>query len=288
MIITTERLRYLVAVVEYGNFSAAAKQLGVSTTAVNKAISALEFDLELELFERHAGKRPVLTQLGKDLYFQALDVVPRLLKMEKQAEMIRQGIDTKLTIAVHPYTFYPKYTELFSELTQTFPDVELTLIDAETINPDSISCDIFLAPTRNEILRGFQSAGIDHINWRVVCAPHHPLSKFKGDVEYEDLGQHQQLLLDKGFITKPEFREAMRYTTRVINLDRFYQLKDLLLSGAGFALYPEELAKPLIDQGLLIDLQFNYGKMDNTWLIELAWRPGIGAAGNWIIERLTE
>ncbi|WP_044366392.1 LysR family transcriptional regulator [Vibrio fluvialis] len=288
MIITTERLRYLVAVVEHGNFSAAAKQLGVSTTAVNKAISALEFDLESEVFERHAGKRPVLNQLGKDLYFQALDVLPRLMKMEKQAEMIRLGIDTKLSIAVHPYSFYPKYTELFTRLLQKFPDVELNLVDAETLSLDTISCDILLGPTRNDLIRGFQSAGIDRLTWRVACAPHHPLSKLKGVIEYEDFAQYHQLLLCTGFLTKPEYREAMRYTTQVINVDRFYQYKELLLSGAGFALYPEVLLAPLEEQGLLVDLQFDYGKEDNHWLIELAWRPGLGAAGNWLIERILE
>lgn len=288
MIITTERLHYLIAVVEQGNFSAAAKQLGVSTTAVNKAISALEFDLESDLFERHAGKRPVLTPLGKDLYFQALDVLPRLMKMEKQAEMIRAGVDTKLSIAVHPYSFYPKYAELFTRLIQTFPDVELTLIDAETLSLDAITCDILLGPTRNDLIRGFHSTGIDRLIWRVVCAPHHPLSQLKGDIEFEDLGQHQQILLTTGFLTKPEFREAMRYTTQVISVDRFYQYRELLLAGAGFALYPQVLAAPLIEQGLLVDLQFDYGREDNSWLIELAWRPGLGSAGNWLLERLQQ
>lgn len=287
MIITTERLRYLVAVAETGNFSAAAKKLGVSTTAVNKAISALEFDLDMRLFERHAGKRPVLTGFGKELYFQALDVLPRLLRMEKQAQMIRQGMDTQLCIAVHPYTFYPSYTRLFQQLSEHFPDVELSFIDGEGLNESDTSFDILLAPSRNEIFRGYHNESIDRLVWKVVCAPQHPLSRLKGRIEFDDLGRHQQLLLTTGFFTKPEFREAMRYSTRVINVDRFYQLRDLLLAGAGFALYPDQLADPLIEQGRLADLNFYYGKEGNTWLIDLIWRPGLGAAGKWLIEQLT-
>lgn len=111
MHITIERLRYLVAVAQHGSFSAAARELGVSNTAVNKTIQALEFDLELEIFERHHGKRPTLTDAGKKLYVQALDILPKVLLMEQHAEVLSKGVEPSLTIAIHPYTLADHFNQ---------------------------------------------------------------------------------------------------------------------------------------------------------------------------------
>ncbi|GAL35962.1 LysR-family transcriptional regulator STM3020 [Vibrio maritimus] len=76
MLLNTERLLYLVSIAETGSFSAAARKLGVSPSAVNQAVQAMEIDLGISVFDRVAGKAPTLTPEGKVLYFQALEIVP--------------------------------------------------------------------------------------------------------------------------------------------------------------------------------------------------------------------
>ena len=85
MIITTERLHYLWAVVETGSFAAAGRRLGVSGAAVQQVIRHFEQDLDAPLFRRSPGRSPVLTDLGRQFYFHALDIIPRLEGLENLA-----------------------------------------------------------------------------------------------------------------------------------------------------------------------------------------------------------
>ena len=91
MIITTERLHYLWAVAETGSFAAAGRRLGVSGAAVQQVIRHFEQDLDAPLFRRSPGRSPVLTDLGRQFYFQALDIIPRLEGLENLAATRGQG-----------------------------------------------------------------------------------------------------------------------------------------------------------------------------------------------------
>jgi hypothetical protein len=54
-----DQLRVLLAVVEAGGFTAAAKQLGRATSAISYAIDTLEQQLGLSLFDRGTTRRRV-------------------------------------------------------------------------------------------------------------------------------------------------------------------------------------------------------------------------------------
>ncbi|NKF49241.1 LysR family transcriptional regulator [Shewanella sp. WXL01] len=288
MILTTERLQYLVEVANKGSFSAAADALGVSVAAVNKSIQHLEFDLEITLFERHSGKKPTLTNEGKRLYFQALDVLPKLIAMEHDAQMLSEGVESKLTICVHCYSFYPAYAEAFSELLQRYPHIELNIIEGEELQSYDDDFDILIAPTRLVTPRGLNLENLDTINWKLVCAPHFALAKLHGEIELNDLEQYRQIMLPQGFFTSKDYQEAMRYSSNTIAVDRFYQFNQLLFQGVGFALYPEALAKQAISDNKLVELDFDFGNKDVTWPIDLIWRKSLGVAGQWLIERLRQ
>ncbi|MCG9713528.1 LysR family transcriptional regulator [Shewanella insulae] len=288
MIITTERLQYLVAVAQHGSFSGTAKELGVSVAAVNKAIQHLEFDLDLILFERHSGKKPLLTLEGKRLYVKALEILPKLIAMERQAQMMSEGIESQLSICLHPYTCYQEYTRLIGELAARYPDLEINIVEAETLDWQNPQCDIMIAPTRLVNFRGLNMQAISKIKWLLVSAPQHPLAQLRGAPELADLDHHRQLMLPEGNITLPQYREAMRYSSKLVTVEQYYQLRELLLAGCGFALYPEALARPLIEEGKLKDLNFDYGKEGNHWPIDLVWQEGLGQAGNWFIDQLID
>ncbi|GAL33730.1 transcriptional regulator LysR family [Vibrio maritimus] len=286
MHITIERLKYLVAVAQHGSFSAAARELGVSNTAVNKTIQALEFDLELEIFNRRHGKRPSLTDAGKKLYVQALDILPKVVLMEQHAEVLAKGVESNLTIAVHPYTLSHDFNLKMRALIETYPTVDLKFVDAESLSGYDDDFDIYVGPTRHEVPRGMNALMTGHLEWRVLCAPDFPLAAKRKHLEPADLDQHPQLLLTEGFCTKPEYREAMRYSTQVVSVDRFYQMRNMLLAGVGFAIYPAHLCEQQVSVGKLIDLEFDFGSAGNLWPIEVLWRDQLGVAGAWLIEQL--
>ena len=71
------QLNVFIAVVKNGNFSAAARQLGVSSAAISKAIAQLEKTLSLRLFHRSTHSL-TLTEDGDQLYRRTGHLVEQL------------------------------------------------------------------------------------------------------------------------------------------------------------------------------------------------------------------
>src|SRR5206468_11081456 len=72
-----DKLRIFHAVAEAGSFTHAGHELGLSQSAVSRQISALEQDLNVPLFHRHA-RGLILTEQGEVLYRTAHDVFAKL------------------------------------------------------------------------------------------------------------------------------------------------------------------------------------------------------------------
>lgn len=182
MIITTERLHYLWAVAETGSFAAAGRRLGVSGAAVQQVIRHFEHDLDAPLFRRSPGRSPVLTDLGRQFYFHALDIIPRLEGLENLAATRGQGQEGQLRIGLHGFVMFPEVRAALVELQQAFPLLEIFLYDGEdsVLHCDKLrqldssarhTVDILLAPARLRYDHGGQSVMAGRIIWRVVPLP---------------------------------------------------------------------------------------------------------------------
>ena len=61
---TLDQLRVFLAVADQGSFNRAAKKLGRAISAVSYAITQLEAQLGVSVFERKGSRAPVLTEAG--------------------------------------------------------------------------------------------------------------------------------------------------------------------------------------------------------------------------------
>ncbi|GLS85022.1 LysR family transcriptional regulator [Paraferrimonas haliotis] len=297
MIITTERLHYLWAVAETGSFSAAGRKLGYSPAAVQQAIQAFEYDIDAKLFERDPGKKPTLTELGKKFYLQALDILPKLEGLEKFALDVAQGQEAQLRVALHSFTLCGQYQDAIVALQKHFPTLELILLDADyavlscdktriTNYPHLPLADIILSPGRLRSDHGGYDHIIGRIHWRIVASNKHPLSHIASTLSIDDLNLHTQLFPSPGVIFTEELNEGIRLSNKLIRYSHFYQLQSFLLSGLGFAVIPDQLARPLAEQGQLTILELDFDDGAINWGIELAWAPNLGKAGSWLVEQL--
>lgn len=292
MLITPERLIYLLNVAEQGSFSAAGRKLGISASAVAQVIQNMELDLDVIIFDRVAGKAPQLTAVGKAMYLQALEVVPRLHAMEKKAQSYHAGIEDKLTIAVYGYTLFSKYIDKINMLANTYPELTINLIDVEEctgleINAQAVA-DIIIAPQQLKLRQGFESRIIDQLTWCFLVAPHHPLAKVKGELSSHDFLAHKQLLNSENRFATQELIESMRFSPNVVSCSRIYQLQALLFSGLGFAYFPSNLVADAIERGDIVELNVDFEDEQTSWPIELAWSPSLGPAGLWLIEEFVD
>jgi DNA-binding transcriptional LysR family regulator len=125
-------LEYLVAVVDAGSFSGAARRLGVATASVHRLVSALETELSAVLVDRSAQPlRPtpyaaVYVERARDLLAQMREIDASL---HDQTETPRGTITVAADSVMREYLL-PRMLVAFHE---RFPEIEVVVSEAGTV-----------------------------------------------------------------------------------------------------------------------------------------------------------
>jgi DNA-binding transcriptional LysR family regulator len=85
------QLRYLVAIDDAGNLSRAAERLFVSQPALSYALRTLERELDVRLFERHAGGMTA-TPAGREIIVESRRTIAQADRVTAAAERYRRGM----------------------------------------------------------------------------------------------------------------------------------------------------------------------------------------------------
>lgn len=122
-----DKLRIFHAVADAGSFTHAGEQLHMSQSAVSRQISALEGDLKVALFHRHA-RGLVLTEQGELLQRTVADVFGKLQTVETllSDSTAKPSGDLRVTAPIGFGTvWFPPRLKMFNEL---YPDIRIELI----------------------------------------------------------------------------------------------------------------------------------------------------------------
>ncbi len=126
-----EQLQYFVEVAQTKSFSHAADRLHISQPSISMAISNLEHELGVTLFERsRSGVK--LTDTGKILAKKAQEILNNIEDFKSEARNESQLLSGKLTISAIPsicITFLPKALSAFKK---KFPKVNIELKEEGT------------------------------------------------------------------------------------------------------------------------------------------------------------
>ncbi|HWK14487.1 MAG TPA: LysR family transcriptional regulator [Rhizobiaceae bacterium] len=122
-----DKLRVFHAAAEAGSFTHAAETLHLSQSAISRQVSALEQDIGVPLFHRHA-RGLVLTEQGEMLYRTAHDV---LMKLESVKLRLTEAKDRpsgllRVTTTVGLGTAW--LTARIPEFLEMYPDIQIQLI----------------------------------------------------------------------------------------------------------------------------------------------------------------
>jgi DNA-binding transcriptional LysR family regulator len=125
-----DKLKVFHAAAEAGSFTHAGEQLGLSQSAVSRQVSALEQELNVPLFHRHA-RGLILTEQGDLLYRTAHDVFMKLEAARTKLTDSREKpngelrVNTTQGIGVHWLT--PRLGEFYD----LYPDIRINLITGD-------------------------------------------------------------------------------------------------------------------------------------------------------------
>lgn len=121
-----DKLRLFTAVADRGSFSEAARSLNMSQPALSRQIRALEEELGLKLFHRHA-RGTVLTHDGEMLYARTADFAKIIestrRRMSESGESVRGQLTVAMTMSFGTQWLVPR----LPRFQEAYPDVELEL-----------------------------------------------------------------------------------------------------------------------------------------------------------------
>ncbi|MFD2205418.1 LysR family transcriptional regulator [Kiloniella antarctica] len=183
--------RYFAATAEAGSIRAAARELNIASSAVNRQILMLEEALGMQLFER-TGRTMLLTESGQVLltqtkvslqdYEDALGVIDELKGLQRG----RVRIATAESVSVN---LLPKILADFSE---KYPSIEilLTVTVADSVTEMVHSREADLGFTYNPTtLDGLDIGFEESIEVGAIVSSTHPLAK-KKNVDLKECFQH--------------------------------------------------------------------------------------------------
>src|SRR3954465_14513897 len=114
-------LRYFTAVAEEANVGHAPPRLFISQPALSQQIRALEEQVGVPLFTRHA-RGVELTEAGGGLLAEAREVIARADRLDETREELARGDATGLRIGVPPGLDARLLPQLLARLRESQPD----------------------------------------------------------------------------------------------------------------------------------------------------------------------
>lgn len=128
----SRQLRYFVAVARERNFTRAAEKLRIAQPPLSRQIQQLEDELGVALFDRTS--RPLaLTDAGRLLFDQAVQVLDRMGEMKAMMQRLRQAERPRFSMGFVASTLYGYLPEVIRRYRAARPDVDLTLLELMTV-----------------------------------------------------------------------------------------------------------------------------------------------------------
>src|SRR5689334_12099527 len=125
--LNTLHLQTFLAVVEAGNYSAAAERLHMSQPAVSQHIRALESQLDdIRLFRR-VGQQMLLTHAGEDLVESAREMLALSMRAEESIRALRGQISGRVTLGCTPSSGERLLSPLLTTFRSRFPAISVTV-----------------------------------------------------------------------------------------------------------------------------------------------------------------
>ena len=250
---TIDQLQVMLAVVEEGTFSGAARRLNRAQSAVTYAVQRLEEQLGASLFDR-TSYRPSLTEVGRSLMPRARLIADEMSRLCDQARGISEGLEPELTLVVDAMFPMEVLTEALRAFSAQFPSVPPRLYveslgaAAELVLNGSCALGLLFALTSQ-----FEALTLNNlIDIRLiqVAAPGHPLALIEGPLTRADLRDHVQLVLtDRSALTgERDYGVFSAQTWRLADLGAKHAM---LLAGLGWGGMPEHVVAADLAAGRL-------------------------------------
>ncbi|MGY3355921.1 DNA-binding transcriptional LysR family regulator [Bradyrhizobium sp. GM0.4] len=191
-----DKLKVFHAAAEAGSFTHAGEQLGLSQSAVSRQVSALEQELSVSLFHRHA-RGLILTEQGDLLFRTAHDVFMQLQAARAKLTDSRERPSGDLKITTTPGVGINWLIPRLGEFTALYPEIRISLIVTdEELDLSMREADVAIRtrkPTQPDLIQRKLFA----MGFHAYCSPDY-IKRFGTPRTLEELDSHRIITLSDG------------------------------------------------------------------------------------------
>src|SRR3972149_1873105 len=188
-----DKLKVFHAAAEAGSFTHAGERLGLSQSAVSRQVSALESELSVSLFHRHA-RGLILTEQGDMLYRTAHEVFMKLEAARTKLTDSRERPNGELKVSTTPGIGVHWLTPRLGEFLDLYPDIHITLITTdEELDLAMREADVAIRlrqPTQPDLIQ----RKLFNVHFHAYASPEY-LKRFGTPRTHEELDKHRIILL---------------------------------------------------------------------------------------------
>ena len=188
-----DKLKVFHAAAEAGSFTHAGERLGLSQSAVSRQVSALESELSVSLFHRHA-RGLILTEQGELLYRTAHDVFMKLEAARTKLTDSRERPNGELKVSTTQGIGVHWLTPRLGEFLDLYPDIQVILLTSdEELDLSMREADVAIRlrqPTQPDLIQ----RKLFSVRFHAYASPDY-LKRFSTPKSLEDLDSHRIILL---------------------------------------------------------------------------------------------
>ncbi len=250
------QLRYALAVVDEGTFTAAASACFVAQPSLSHAIRTLERELGVELFHR-VGRRPTLTAAGEAFVPTAREVMRAIDTLRAEVDAVAGVVAGHLDLVTLPTLAVDPVTPLVGAFRTAHPSVTVRLAHPENVTAlvDAVrsgesEVGITELPVDAERLRALP------LGRQELVAILPPASEVPQRLDLHALARHPLVTLPAGTSTRNTLDDAFAAAgadpTIAVETDQREAVVPLVLAGAGAAVVPAPMAEVARVQGAVV------------------------------------
>jgi DNA-binding transcriptional LysR family regulator len=262
MSLTLDQLTALDAIDRLGSFSAAAKALFRTTSAISYSIRNLEEALGVEIFDR-SGHRAILTRAGELILDEARRVLSQTRRLEQLSLELQEGYEPLISIIIDGILPMPPIMWALREFSGKGLSTKVR-IGTEYLNGVQSrftrdDADIMLA-LDYEGAAELSAMPLPPVYTYLVVHRDHPLAETNASINREILANHVELIVsDSANIPRGATHRLFLGSPHQFEVSDFHSKREALLSNVGFGWLPAHLTSPYLDTGELVQVRFEEG-----------------------------
>ncbi|MHA1553354.1 MAG: LysR family transcriptional regulator [Alphaproteobacteria bacterium] len=250
-----DKLRIFHAAAQAGSFTHAGEALNLSQSAVSRQVSALEQDLGIPLFHRHA-RGLILTESGEELYRTSNEIMLKIgaarARLTETSETPTGPLRFTTTIGLGSTWL----TQRLHEFVDLYPSIKLQVIlDDEEIDLAMRKADVAIRlrqPTQPDLIQ----RRLFTVHMHLYAAPAY-LKRFGHPASLQDLDEHR--IVSPG-LPMPNYlrdvnwlqvagRDGREPREPVLRINNLFAVKSAIEGGTGIAILPDYMVEN--DSGLV-------------------------------------